>query len=96
MSARFVIAFKQIFVSEVPPVMQGARTIPSNASRVIEFFNPFTNDPTSKFINYAAMFATFYGLKCALEPHHDHQDVIYPYMKTKRTKTLAHLFNKTE
>ncbi|EFA75316.1 hypothetical protein PPL_11392 [Heterostelium album PN500] len=96
MSARFLVAFKQLFVSELPAIAEASSTTASPAGKLIEFLNPLTGDPTAKFINYASVFAVGYGLNCAINMHHDHQDVIYPYMKTKRTKTLAHLYTKSD
>ncbi|EAL70167.1 hypothetical protein DDB_G0274549 [Dictyostelium discoideum AX4] len=59
----------------------------------LENLNPFKGDPTAVFINYASVFVVFYGLKNFIVPHHPHQDVIYPYMKSKR-RTLAFMFEK--
>ncbi|KYQ91938.1 hypothetical protein DLAC_07178 [Tieghemostelium lacteum] len=60
-------------------------------SRVIDFYNPITGDPTAKFINISSTFVGFYTLKNFIFAHHDHQDVQYPYMKSKR-RTLAFMF----
>eukprot|EP01133_Synstelium_polycarpum_P007859 gene7859-9224_t len=92
MSARILVAFKQLFVSEIPTAIQSFEAAPSMASRAIEFINPLSGDPTSKFVNFASIFAITYGINCAVNMHHDHQPVVYPYMKSKRNKTLAHMF----
>ncbi|KAK5577179.1 hypothetical protein RB653_002117 [Dictyostelium firmibasis] len=65
----------------------------STLSFVVEALNPFKGDPTAVFINYASVFCVGYGLKNFIIPHHPHQDVVYPYMKSKR-RTLAFMFEK--
>ncbi|EGG23316.1 hypothetical protein DFA_05448 [Cavenderia fasciculata] len=77
-------------LSHLVKITPVART--SLASRALDFINPITGDITAKFINIAGIFVTGYGLNCLINEHHDHQDVVYPYMKTK-SKTLAHLKN---
>eukprot|EP01132_Coremiostelium_polycephalum_P004046 gene4046-5064_t len=68
---------------------------PNRTAALKELLHPFKGDPTSKFINISTVFVILYGADCLLFGHHDHQDVQYPYMKSKR-RTLAYLFEEKE
>ncbi|EGC40090.1 hypothetical protein DICPUDRAFT_91101 [Dictyostelium purpureum] len=81
-------AFYIFFLNKVHGTPLPKTTI---AETLTEAINPFTGDPTAKFINYSSVFVVGYGIKSLFFGHHPHQEKDYPYMKSKR-RTLAFMF----